>query len=537
MMRPRGLIAALTAFATLVVAGPSAGASPVNTGTLHIYVPGSFAGCTATSVNSSPALRSIMDLIRPSAFLPNSVGRLIGVRGPILSAELTSLKPQAVVYTIDRTFHWSNGDTFSVADLTNVIVEGRQSSATWADGYHHIVSFAIGPKKNTLRVVFDNHYSDWSRMFRSLEHAPVPRQCRFDQIVSQPSLGPYTLLSLTRAVAVLQANESWPHYEQLYRTVIVEAGAPATRIGATPFVDLRYGFTRQDLTASSIHTDRYAKIGVSNHTAVVLYSPRRYLSSQLKVREYLSAALNRQELINQLIGEQTFAIAPARFNLIGQAQIGYIGDGGLSPVTQMTVPDSSDLQFTGTGDCRSCASALLNHGFGLRIRSGGVIFNGLPLVVRLAVGPSPKMRELAALIQSQWRMAGVSSFIARYDTELAAANAVAYGAAETALVEQTVGPVGSTAAAWYGPRRSDQFDAGWRSPQANSAALAALSAFNPVEALTSWKSLDQIIASNFWMRPLFAMPYYLRWSSSISTVSPSNSLEGLLCQLTLWNAT
>jgi hypothetical protein len=146
------------------------------------------------------------------------------------------------------------------------------------------------------------------------------------------------------------------------------------------------------------------------------------------------------------------------------------------------------------------------------------------------------MQQLAALVQAQWSTAGVGVFVARYRTDLAASNAAAYGASDAALVEQTVGPVASSAASWYGPRRSDQLDAGWRTESGNAAAIAALSTFNPVDGLRSWRLLDAEIARNFWARPLFSLPYYLRWSSSISTVLPSSSMDGLICQVTLWNA-
>jgi len=536
MKHPRGFIAALAVFATLCGNAVFASAKDVNTDTLHLYLPGSFSGCTSTSDSSSPAFRSLMDLTRPSAFLPNSIGRLIGVRGPIASAELISLKPQTVAYTIDPSFQWSNGDPFSITDLTNAIALGKSSNAIWADGYHHIVSHTIGPKLKTLRVVFDNQYSEWAGMFRALEHRALAAPCSPTQIVAQPSLGPYSLLSLSSKVAVLQANEAWPHYEQMYRTIIVEAGAAANQIGATPFVDLRYSFTSEDLTASSSHADRSGKIGVSNRLSTILFSPRRYLPSQPTVREYLSASLNRQLLINELVGEQTFVVAPANSNLIGQAQIGYSGTSGLSPVTQMTMPDNSGTPFTGTGDCMKCAAAMIGTGRGLRKSLGVATYNGVPLTLRLAVGPSPVMQKLGWLVQSQWRKAGVGVYVARYPTDLAAANAVAFGASDAALIEQSVGPVSKSATSWYGPRRSNQLDAGWRSEAGNGAAIQALSTFNPINAMSSWRALDAEIARNFWARPLFSLPYYLRWSSSISAVIPSNSLDGLICQVTLWNA-
>ena len=544
-MRPKGLLAAAAAVIVLLPTLPALSATPTNTETLHIYVPGVFDGCIAQSPQSTPATRVLLDLIRPSAFLPNAIGRLVGVGGPIVSAELVSLKPQTVVYTIDPHYLWSDGASFSLDVLEQAIAFGQGSSASWADGFHHIVSTAAGPKQKTLRVVFDGHYSDWAGLFRDLEVGSAATLtglasgsgCSMALIADRPSLGPYSIISLTHHVAVLEANNQWANYAHLYRTVIVEAGAPATSIGATPFVDLRYQFGSLDVTASSTFADRSAKIGVSNQLATLLFSPRRLLTQSLVVRKFLSAAVDRQRLINSLVGQQTFAVAPAASNLIGQSQIGYSGGSGLSPVTQMTIPDTSDKPFLATSDCPQCAPKMLGVGLGLRQIGSATTFNGMPIRVRLAVGNTPAMDVLAQLIQAQWRAAGVASFVARYPTDLAAANAVAFGAADVALVAQTLNGVGAAATAWYGPRRSNQLDAGWRDQVGNDAAQAAESTFNPVDALSSWRTLDNEIATNFWARPLFSLPYYVRWSSRVAGVVPSNSLDGLFCQLTLWSST
>ena len=45
----------------------------------------------------------------PSAFLTTSAGNLYGENGPIASAELTSLTPETVKYTIAPNEKWSNG--------------------------------------------------------------------------------------------------------------------------------------------------------------------------------------------------------------------------------------------------------------------------------------------------------------------------------------------------------------------------------------------------------------------------------------------
>ena len=538
-MRPKGFSAIIGALSLVVSLALPASAQTDRNSVLHLYLPGQFSGCSASAGPNSPAFGALLDMIRPSAFLPNSIGRMVGVGGPIASAELVSLKPQTVVYTINPKFHWSNGDEISINDLLLRIQAAKTSSASWSDGFRHLVSITEGAKHKTLRVVFDSHFADWPTMFRDLEHVNTPISCSLADVLRRPALGPYLLEALSPNEAVLKVNPEWSNATHMFQWVVVRAGTEATAIGSGTFVDYRYSFSTADMTASSTKTDRSAKLGSSARNLALVFSPTRSTTSNLAVRELLSTSIDRQSLINSLFGSLTYTLSPASSNLISQGQLNYPGSSGLSPVTQMTtttLPSSALATLTATGDCLSCASALLNSGLGLTTSHGRVLFHGTALNIRLAVGPGEASQRAASIIQSDWRALGIQSYIITYRSDLEASQYVRGGDVDAAVITQTLGAAGINATSWSGRYRSDRVDAGWRSADVETAAILAESQFNPVDGMTYWNQIDQIISKEFWQRPLTATPYYLRWSSRLNGLTPSVNLDGITNEITLWTA-
>ena len=98
-------------------AGPSLLISAWSTTlTLSLALPGPFNGCSVLSPSATATTSAILDLIRPSAFLTGPTNVLFGEGGAIVSAELISLHPEKVVYTVAPKMRWSNHVAFSVND-------------------------------------------------------------------------------------------------------------------------------------------------------------------------------------------------------------------------------------------------------------------------------------------------------------------------------------------------------------------------------------------------------------------------------------
>jgi hypothetical protein len=62
----------------------------------------------------------------------------------------------------------------------------------------------------------------------------------------------------------------------------------------------------------------------------------------------------------------------------------------------------------------------------------------------------------------------------------------------------------------------------------------AITNFNPVAANTTWLALDQLIMTNYWVRPLFTSPSLVEWSTNLANVVGSLSTTGFLDEVTTW---
>src|SRR6202034_4279382 len=101
-------LATLAAFVVPVTLSGALAASGINENsvTLNLSLPGPFNGCSYLSTLATPTTDALLDLTQPSAFVTNPNGTLAGEGGAISSAELTSLSPETVRYTIGANQYW-----------------------------------------------------------------------------------------------------------------------------------------------------------------------------------------------------------------------------------------------------------------------------------------------------------------------------------------------------------------------------------------------------------------------------------------------
>ena len=115
------------ASSVLLVTSVDAASPPASVAkTLNLSLPGPFNGCTVLDSGATPTTNAILDLLRPSAFLTTTNDNLAGEGGAIASAELVSLSPETVVYTIAPGQHWSDGASFSGIDLVSWWLRAKQ---------------------------------------------------------------------------------------------------------------------------------------------------------------------------------------------------------------------------------------------------------------------------------------------------------------------------------------------------------------------------------------------------------------------------
>jgi peptide/nickel transport system substrate-binding protein len=282
-----------------------------NAHTLTLSVPGPFNGCSVLDPGATATTGAVLDLVLPSAFQTSSGGTLVGEGGPISSAELTSLSPETVVYTLAPHQLWSNGLTFNGADLVAWWQRARSLPSVASDGYRAIQSLTVGSNGLTVTAIFATPYSDWNLLFRDVEARGTTRGCALANLVTRPSLGPYRVVSASAGRVVLAMNPQWAWDPARFgKVVLITSGAIPAK-DATPFASYSLAVTRAQMEALSAHPSIASRIGSSASIEVLTYAPARPFTDSPDMRKALSWAINRQSLINRLWGSITFSPAVA----------------------------------------------------------------------------------------------------------------------------------------------------------------------------------------------------------------------------------
>ena len=536
----RTLLGALVVVTVLVPMGESGAtfvrASSNNGKTLDLALPGPFNGCTFLDPGATPSTVAINDLILPSAFLTTGAGNPTGENGPIASAELTSLTPETIRYTIAPHETWSNGAAFTSTDLISWWLRAKKLKSVRSDGYRDIKSLTVSSDGLSVTAVFTSPYADWNLLFRDVEALGTTGGCALSALEQRPSLGPYWVASATANRIVLTMNKQWPvDANRFGRIVVTDAGAiPPTT--AKQFADFSLVVTQSLVQALSSHPTVLSHIGSSSTIEEISFAAQRPFARRIAVREALSWSLSRQVLINKLWGAVTFSPSVAFSAIYSQGQADYPGPNGNGPGAQVTTTTSTPTAgANGLADCASCALAVLSSSGFLRTANGWVTINGQPLSLRLAVGPSAVDQSVATSAVRMWNRAGITVKPYNVPSEMDAAVATVTNNADLAIFSRpTISAVSYTARSWSGTGFADSYPSGWRSVANTTLFAQALSNFNPVSASKTWLEFDQNIQNAYWVRPLFTTPSLLVWSRSLVGVLGSFSVPGLVDQIPLW---
>ena len=232
----------------------------------------------------------------------------------------------------------------------------------------------------------------------------------------------------------------------------------------------------------------------------------------------------------------TYSPSVAASALFSQGQANYPGPPGTAPSAQTTTttlaPSSS---HNGLGDCLSCALDVLDQSGFVRTKTGWTTVTGTPLVLQMAVGPSDLDRTVATTIVSEWAVIGITVHVVDVRSEVAAAVATATNADDLAIFTRpTITAVSYAARSWSGPGYADAYPSGWRTAAVTALFNQAIANFNPVTAATTWLQMDQKILSSYWVRPLFTSPSLLAWTNTMTGVTTSFSVPGLLDEEPNW---
>jgi len=541
----RALVVSIVSIGAFVVPVSFSGAlqSTVNANenarTLVLSLPGPFNGCTFLDTGANPTTGAILDLVRPSAFITNANGVLAGENGAIASAELTSLQPETVRYTLSADKVWSNGLPFTGNDLVTWWQRAKSLASVTSDGYRAIKTLNVSSDGLVVTAVFAKPYADWNLLFRDVEARGTSLGCGIANLTTRPSLGPYRVTSATPSRVVLVMNRQWPLDANRFGRVVISDATTLPTSATTIFADYSRGVNRAQVQTISSYPTMLSRIASSNSIEELTFAPRRPSTANLAVRKALSWSITRQQLVNQLFGAVTYSTSVAASAVYSQGQAQYPGTSGTGPPNQPTTT-TSPLPTTvdGLSDCVTCAVATLRDE-GLRRTSAGWLNSaGTPLSIRLAVGSSALDQAVAKIIASDWTAIGIATVKVNVRGEAATALAAATNSVDAAVFSRpTLSAPSYAARSWVGAPYPNTFPSGVRIPAITALFNQATAIFNPVTASATWLRIDQIIMTHYWVRPLFAAPSLAVWSSSLATVLNTFSVPGFVDQLPTWSIT
>ncbi len=529
---------ALASFAYPALASDAArtpGGTNENGHTLLVSLPGPFSGCTYLDRAATASDDALNDLVTPSAFTTLPTGVLVGAGGPIASAELTSLSPETVRYSVAPHQRWSDGRAFSARDLVAWWHRARQLSSVASDGYRAIASMRVSDHGLTATAVFAHPYATWTLLFRDVEAPTASAGCSIAAFAARPTLGPYEVASAAPNRVVLTMNPHWPLDPNRFGRVVVTTSRVLPKSASSLYAAFSTTVNQAEVLATTSDPAVSSRIGSASGIEEMTLSPRSAVTAPIAVREALSWSIVRQGLIDAIYGSYTYEPAAAQSALYSQGQAQYPGFGGTNPANTTTTTTIPDAATNGLHDCPACAVQVLSANGYAQGAHAWYTPQGRRLVVRLAIGPSHLDHSVAYLIERDWAHLGIAATSVPEPTEVATARAVAAGRADAGvLVRPTIEGPSYTARSFVGPAYPDTYPSGVRLAGVVDLFNTAIANFNPATATASWLNLDRDVMGLFWVRPLFTPPSLEVWSTQLSVVAPTFSAPSFLDQVPTW---
>jgi ABC-type transport system substrate-binding protein len=272
------------------------------------------------------------------------------------------------------------------------------------------------------------------------------------------------------------------------------------------------------------------------------------------LRDALAHAIDRQDLIADLVGPIDANIVAAQSHLYVQNQNAYPASPGLanalntfigsnepSTTTTTNPTPGSGVPFSTQAELDTTDHELIESGY---VPTGTGQWNtplGTPLVLRLAVDTGdPWAYESGLDIVNQLQRAGFIVQVSGEPNATATGLALSSGAADLAVLPLDTSPYPSQAVAWYTPSLGSPGQNGsqdWSNlddPAVNSGVTQAERQLNPVKAQPIYAQVDQQLWTDMVGLPLFAEPGVLGWSVHTYGVTPNFHGPNLLVSLSTW---
>jgi peptide/nickel transport system substrate-binding protein len=558
-------------------------------GTMTIGIDQAPNGCNPdTAAGDTWADRIVLEPVLPSAFVVNDDDQAVYDSAIITQAELQNTSPETVVYTINPKAKWSDGTPITAADFVytweqergvtgpvglvtplgavspqaTTTLPGATGTTGPSVGYRQIASVTGSNGGRTVTVVFKTPYADWESLFDDLMPAHVLEKSGWDPTCTtvDPSIdlsgGPFEISKVDpgHEVVLVRNPHWWGQTVDLARLVIKFASGPGQLdrwlANGTVDVALPRDYDEQYLEAVTSQASVVTQSQVSSTFLQLEFSTTSATTSSVDVRQAIAHAIDRQSLVDSVVGWADSTIVPADSHIYAQSQSGYPGPkppplqvsgqpNYSPPATSKSSPSAT--AFPATADLSTTDRLLTGVGDVKTVDGSWVLADGKPLTVRLAVDEGDAWAaQTGPLVARQLEAAGIAVTVVQASSAQAAGMDLASDVADVALLPMHSSPYPSQAIAWYTPLLGSPGVNGsqdWSNlddATLNSLLVKASQELNPVDASPLYSQADTLLWQDMAALPLFAEPSVLAWSGQTADVNPNPNGANLLWSPETW---
>lgn len=430
-----------------------------NGGTVTVAVsslPSEFNPWTPSGQNAITAM--VMAQVWPQAFVVNGNSEataaldsqgtpsLFGPQG----AELVSIDPETVVYSINEKARWSDGVRITAADFIynwreQLIVGPSLSAVDPLSGYQDIKSVKSSNNGKTVTVVFSKPYADWESLFSNLVPAHIAIkygwQGAFDRFDPNKVIsgGPFMIEAIVpgRELILSRNPHYWGHPAQLDRIIFRVVRSRRAILagladGTIDVAQLAPGASLDRLITSS------GELVEDPSASPVLWQLDFNLaSSELNsesIRQGIAVSIDRHQLVTNTVGFSAWFVQSSGNRVYSSGAPGSQGNDSAYAQVEMT---EAQTLFAQAGDVVSANGFLLNA-------------YGSPVVLSL-VGPKGNavVSAVEEQLQSQLLQVGITLTVHNVSQRVLLDSVLPTGDYELALVPYLVSAFPSTTAALY----------------------------------------------------------------------------------------
>jgi len=552
-------------------------------GTLTVGIDQAPTGCNPNAAAGDTwADQLLLEPVLPSSFVVGPGDTPTYDSAVIDQAEVVSTNPETVVYTINPHAVWSDGAPISATAFIYAWKEQRGTPApatpgsvagttlppatTPSDvasdaGYRQIKSVKGSNHGRTVTVVFSTPFADWKSLFNNLLPARIMEKVGWDGSCStvSPTVdlsgGPFEIGRVSPREVVLVRNPRWWGQPAYLNRIVVRIARNDGQLShwistGKAQVVLPTAFSTGFLTEVASKPSVDSTETMSATFLQLEYSMVSPLTASFDVREGLSYAVDRQALVNQVVGWADRGIVPAASHLYAESQRAYPGphppplqiadEPGATTTTTPSKPTPAD-PFPSVAEPAESDKLLSAAGFTKDASGTWIEPDGKPLVVRLAVDTGDRWAEsTAALLVHQLKHAGISTTVVRAPTAAAAGKDLATGQADMALLPFEATPYASEAIAWYtellgtpGQGGSEDWSH-YENVTLDTVLTEAAQDLSPVTAGPLYAKADAMLWQQMVALPLFTEPTVLAWSALTSGIGPNPTGPSLLWYPQTW---